>query len=142
MNAVAGDERQRNIAVVRRLCEQWPWLGREDFAELLAEDCVYIDVPLPAQAVRGPAAAFEKLGRLRTDWDIAFDIVSIAGEGDKVLVERIEHFHNPAGLVEDWKLECIGSFEVRDGKIVSWKDYWNLGDAEPLFRFAAARQQG
>jgi limonene-1,2-epoxide hydrolase len=134
---MAKDTTTLNISKVRRLCEGWAGLSLDEFRELLASDCVYIDVPFRTREAIGPDAAFEKLSSLKNDWHVSLEVVNIAGSEHAVLAERVEHFHNLAGKVEDCVLRCAGVFELADGKITAWRDYWNLADAEPLMRYAS-----
>ncbi len=131
---------QSNLGRVRKLCERWAWLAREEFRQLMADDCAYRDVPLPRGETIGPDAAFEKLSGLKNDWDIALQVVHIVGNDDTVMAERIERFHNRAGEVEDCELRCTGVFEFEAGRIKAWRDYWNLSDADPLLRYMAAKR--
>jgi len=50
-------------------------------------------------------------------------VLNIAGNGNVVLTERIDHFHRAAGVID---LPVMGTFEVRDGKIAAWRDYFDL----------------
>ena len=50
-----------NIEAVRKLCERWAWLSEKEFAELLAQNCIYYDVPFPRAQAVGPQAAHAKL---------------------------------------------------------------------------------
>lgn len=134
-------ENEQNVSIVRRLCNDWPTLTLEGFTELLAPDCVYDDVPVPHMRSIGPEGAYYKLRQHQADWNISFDIVNIVGNGNVVMVERIEHFNHPEGLIEDWSLRCCGVFTLRNRKVTSWIDYWNLNDAEPLMRLTALKQQ-
>jgi hypothetical protein len=61
-----------NIEAVRKLCERWAWLSEKEFAELLAQDCIYYDVPFPRAQAVGPQAAHAKL-RLYTTSDMLHD---------------------------------------------------------------------
>jgi hypothetical protein len=38
-----------NIEAVRKLCERWAWLSEEEFVQLLAQNCIYYDVPFPVR---------------------------------------------------------------------------------------------
>ena len=83
-----------NIEAVRKLCERWAWLSEKEFADLLAQNCIYYDVPFPhAQAV-GPQAAHAKLSPIQKDWDIGLEVVCIVSDADTVIAERVEHFRN------------------------------------------------
>ena len=134
---MSAEEAARSIQVVLRLCEHWPTLSREDFRKLLADDCIYTDMPLPSQVAVGPDAAFKKLGVLRNDWVIENEIVNTVGNGRTVMVERVETGRSLAGIIEDWRVPCVGVFEIEGGKIKTWRDYWNFADVEPLMRLAA-----
>jgi limonene-1,2-epoxide hydrolase len=130
-----------NMQVVRRVCEHWPWLSLEEFTELLSPDCVYKDMPFPDRVCTGPAAAHGKLSPLQDDWDINFEISSAAANAESVLIERVENFVSKTGAVEPFSLRCVGVFELADGKIKAWRDYWDKAEAEPLMRFMAMKTQ-
>jgi limonene-1,2-epoxide hydrolase len=135
------DEAARSIETVRRLCVSWPDLTEGEFGELLAPDCVYSDVPYPDSVAIGPAAAYGKLGGFKNDWRATFEIVAIVGDASTVMAERIEHFSQKQGAVEDCDLKVVGVFELAGGKIKRWTDYWNKDDAAPLLRFMAMQRQ-
>jgi limonene-1,2-epoxide hydrolase len=48
---------------------------------------------------------------------------NIVADGDVVLTERVDVFVLPNGKVE---LPVMGTFEVRDGKIAAWRDYFDM----------------
>ena len=48
---------------------------------------------------------------------------NIVGEGNVVLTERVDVFVLPTTTIE---LPVMGTFEVRDGKIAAWRDYFDL----------------
>jgi len=126
-----------NIEAVRKLCERWAWLSEKEFAELLAQNCIYYDVPFPRAQAVGPKAAYAKLSPLQRDWDIGLEVTSIVGDADTVIAERVEHFRNKSNAVEPFDLPVVGVFEIADGKIKAWRDYWDKSAAEPLLRFIA-----
>jgi len=53
------------------------------------------------------------------------------------MAERVEHFSNKTNAVEPFDLPVVGVFEIADGKIKAWRDYWDKSAAEPLLRFIA-----
>jgi limonene-1,2-epoxide hydrolase len=61
-----------------------------------------------------------------THFDV--DMLSIAVEGDRVLTERVDRLLNSKGdpVVT---LRVMGIFELADGKIAAWRDYF---DPSPL----------
>ena len=54
---------------------------------------------------------------------IEFVMKNISGSGNTVLTERVDIFVLPHVTVE---LPVMGTFEVRDGKIAAWRDYFDL----------------
>lgn len=129
---MSASEEQTNIAVVRRLCEAWPWLSQADFRELLAEGCDYRNVPVAGDQHIGPDAAHAMLSRMQGAWDIKLEVLNITAGGNVVLTERLERFHHKAGKREDCELPVMGAFELKDGKITAWRDYFEMSQAKPL----------
>ena len=56
----------------------------------------------------------------KTDWEI----LNLAETGDVVMAERIDHTQAGDKAVD---LPCTGVFTIRDGKIASWRDYFDIG---------------
>ncbi len=48
----------------------------------------------------------------------------VVADGTTVFVERLDRHHIDTGWVE---LPVVGVFEVREGKISVWNDYFDLG---------------
>jgi limonene-1,2-epoxide hydrolase len=89
---------------------------------LLAPDVVYHNIPMTP--VIGPAAvraAFDQIPYEAMQW---FVHCSAESEGH-VLNERTDRFRLKDGR---WvELRVMGSFEVQDGRITAWRDYFDLG---------------
>ncbi len=117
---------EHNIAVVRTICERWPWLTAAELAGLLAPDCDYRNIPVPGDRHIGPDAAHAVLGRIKEAWDVELEVRHIVGSGNAVLTERNERFVHRAGEKPTFDLPVMGTFELRDGKIVAWRDYFEL----------------
>jgi len=56
---------------------------------------------------------------------LSHDIRAIVADGDIVVTEHTEHWNWPTG--EKASLPFVSMHEFRDGKIVRWWDYWDLG---------------
>jgi limonene-1,2-epoxide hydrolase len=54
---------------------------------------------------------------------IEFRVDNIAADADVVLTERVDVFHLPGNTIE---LPVMGTFEVKDGKITAWRDYFDM----------------
>jgi limonene-1,2-epoxide hydrolase len=54
---------------------------------------------------------------------VEFRVLHIAAAGDVVLTERVDVFVLPGKIIE---LPVMGTFELRDGRIAAWRDYFDL----------------
>ncbi|WP_448582930.1 limonene-1,2-epoxide hydrolase family protein [Thermaurantiacus sp.] len=89
---------------------------------LLAEDVVYDNVPMPT--IHGRSAARGFLGQLpatRMEWEVH----AIAANGPTVLTERTDRFTLADGRT--LAIRVMGAFDVADGSITAWRDYFDLG---------------
>jgi limonene-1,2-epoxide hydrolase len=53
---------------------------------------------------------------------------AVAAAGDKVLTERIDHMVDAAGRTF-YSAAVMGIFEIADGKIAAWRDYFDTAGA-------------
>jgi limonene-1,2-epoxide hydrolase len=101
---------------------------------LAAQDIVYQNVPLrPARGI----GEFEKQLRWMLGHGTGFEarVRHLAADGPVVLTERVDVLKFRAWEAEFW---VCGTFEVRDGQIVLWRDYFDWG----TFLMASARGLG
>lgn len=87
----------------------------------IADDCVYQNMPFPAvvgpEGVRSTLAGFfEITGPVRVE---TLEQVAV---GNLVMNERLDHFTPPTGKA--FGLPVAGVFEVTNGKITAWRDYF------------------
>lgn len=96
----------------------------QQIAALLAPDLRYTNVSLPT-LVGGQRVAnlFEILLRRGTGFEVKMH--SVAVSGNVVLTERTDIIKVGKLHVAFW---VCGRFEVRDGKIVVWRDYFDWMD--------------
>ena len=112
------------------VADLWSALANRDWdgvASVLAEDCIYYDVPVgPAAAARGPR---DVVARLRVGLDQLADYDNFDGrmvsEGGTVMYEHSERWEWSTG--ETVVLPFVTVHEVREGKIILWADYWDYG---------------
>ena len=112
-------------------------LERLDLGAALAlacDDMVYQNVPLPP--ARGITAVEKQLRWMLTHFT-GFEarISHLAADGPIVLTERTDVLKYRAWAAEFW---VCGTFEVRDGRIALWRDYFDWG----AFVVAGARGLG
>ncbi len=111
----------QSIAVVEAFLKTLEAMDTEGSLALLADDVVYQNVPLPPD--RGKAAVARTLKRfLRFINRFEVRMQNIAARGGVVLTERIDILSGPLVHVDIW---VCGTFEVRDGKITLWRDYFD-----------------
>ena len=74
----------------------------------------------------GPAAIGESLLAMAKRWAVAVDVESVVGDERTVMIERTEHFSHVAGRKGPFDLPVVGVFQLEDGKITNWKDYFEM----------------
>ena len=61
--------------------------------------------------------------------DSYFDMLAIAADGNRVLTERLDRFERADGS-EIGAAMVMGIFEVEGDRIVAWRDYYDVRNAE------------
>jgi limonene-1,2-epoxide hydrolase len=111
-----------NVELVRRFCKQWEQGDIDAVIAYFTDDAVYHNIPV--DPVVGTDAIRNMVQMFTTGVErIEFRIRNIVGDGDVVLTERVDVFTLPNATIE---LPVMGTFEVRDGKIAGWRDYFDL----------------
>lgn len=112
-----------NEDIIREFIGVWSTLDVERIVDFFTDDGTYHNMPTD------PVSGQENLrGFIRgfiadwtgTDWEIK----RILAEGDTVVAERIDRIKFADKSIE---LPCTGVFEMEDGKIKEWRDYFDLG---------------
>ena len=112
-----------NVAVIREFIEAWSSLDADRLAGYFTEDGSYHNIPTQPVTGRENVRNFIR-GFLSTWTGTQWDIVHILGEGDLVFAERVDRTKTTQGDVD---LPCVGVFEMENGKIRVWRDYFDLG---------------
>lgn len=127
-NGIASDA---DIAVVRRLCEEWPRLTRADYDDMLTADCAYINMPWPDKSNIGRDLIYRMLSTMKDRVGIELELLRIAAGDGAIFAERIERFYKPPDTAKS-SLYVAGVFEVKDGKISVWRDYFDADQIKVL----------
>ena len=121
------NERRREMGpeeCVKAFCEAW---SRRDIDELLSfftDDALYHNMPI--DPVQGTDGIRNMLNTFVPGAEkILFEIVHIASSGNVVHTERVDTFEMGEG--KRMVLPVAGVFEMRDGKIAAWRDYFDMG---------------
>ncbi|HWE30777.1 MAG TPA: limonene-1,2-epoxide hydrolase family protein, partial [Polyangia bacterium] len=119
------DQDAADLALVEAFFAAFSASDLDGALALMDDDVVYQNVPFPAD--RGKAAVARTLqifGRFLTGF--AVHMRNIAARDGVVLTERVDILSGPLVHLEIW---VCGTFEVRDGKITLWRDYFDLASA-------------
>jgi limonene-1,2-epoxide hydrolase len=109
--------------IVRQFCDAFDGSNAESLRPYFTDDVVYHNIPLdPAVGIDATIAFIE--GFFGMCESMTIETVHLAVRGDVVLTERIDTF--TVGEVVA-PLLVMGTFELRDGKICAWRDYFDLG---------------
>src|SRR3954464_9682232 len=108
--------------VVTDFCAAWEKLDVEEILGYFTPDAVYHNIPVDpcvgVEAIRAMMQMFTT-GVER----IEFRVRNIAANGNIVMTERVDVFVQPDKSIE---LPVMGTFEIVDGKIAAWRDYFDL----------------
>lgn len=111
-----------NADIIRSFIAAWSRLDAAELAGFFTEDGVYHN--MPARPVAGRAAIQAFIAGFAKDWSATtWDILNIVEAGDVVIAERLDRTRVGDKGVD---LPCCGVFEMKDGKIRIWRDYFDL----------------
>lgn len=113
---------QDNAEIIASFIAAWSRRDPDELAGYFCEDGCYHNMPTgPVQgrtAIRGFIAAFIR------DWSSTeWDVLTLMAQGDKVVAERLDRTQVGDKPVD---LPCCGVFEMENGQIKVWRDYFDL----------------
>ncbi|WP_374284879.1 nuclear transport factor 2 family protein [Novosphingobium sp.] len=109
--------------VVRQFIAAWSRLDVEELVGWFTEDGIYHNMPIAP--VQGHAALRQFIAGFAGGWATTqWDVVNLAVSGNTVFAERVDRTTTRDGKQVD--LPCCGVFEVRDGRIAVWRDYFDM----------------
>lgn len=110
------------IELIRAFCAAWSRLDIDELMGYFTDDAIYHNMPGPPatgrEQVRKTIERFLK-GWQETDWEI----LNIAQAGNVVFAERVDRTEAGGKHVD---LPLVGVFEIDNGKIRAWRDYFDL----------------
>jgi limonene-1,2-epoxide hydrolase len=111
-----------NVETIRRFCADWSKLDPDVMMTYFADEPVYHNMPGPP--LTGTAAVHAGIERFLKTWqNTQWDVLNIAAAGDVVFAERVDRIDSNGKHLD---LPVVGVFEMRDGKIKAWRDYFDL----------------
>jgi limonene-1,2-epoxide hydrolase len=112
-----------NTKRVSEFVAAWRRGDVEELMTFIAPDCLYHNIPMEpvmgAAAIRAALSGFAKLAS-EAEWVLHQIAENAHGV---VLTERTDRFKVAGKWVE---LPVMGAFELRDGLITAWRDYFDL----------------
>jgi limonene-1,2-epoxide hydrolase len=124
---------EQPIELVRRFCAAWGNnMATAELAAFFTDDAVYHNIPMAPvigrKAIANNIASFIRPGKAAAPGivpveSIDFRIINIAANGPVVMTERVDVF-TLAG--KSFELPVMGTFEVKDGKMSAWRDYFDI----------------
>ena len=118
-----------NEEIIRAFVAAWSNLDAEELAGYFAEDGTYHNMMLDPVSGRENLVAF--IDGFLSNWsETNWEMVNIVSRGDLVVAERVDRTRIGDKRVD---LPCVGMFEMQDGKIKVWRDYFDLATYTSAF---------
>ena len=111
-----------NADVIRRFVDDWSKLDTDRLVAYFAPDGTYHN--MPTAPVSGHDNLRKLIGSFLKTWSsTTWDIVNLVERGDVVFAERVDRTRIGNKQVD---LPCCGVFEMENGKIKVWRDYFDM----------------
>jgi limonene-1,2-epoxide hydrolase len=112
-----------NDKIIREFIDAWSRLDPEELSGYFTDDGVYHNMP------SGPVSGREKVKKMIAGFiapwtETRWDVLNLVSAGDVVIAERLDRTKAGDKVVD---LPCTGVFELENGKIKVWRDYFDLG---------------
>ncbi len=99
--------------------------GATELAAFFSDAAAYHNIPIAPvtgrDAIAKNIASFIRPGAPGIE-SIQFRVINIAANGPVVMTERVDVFKLPN---KSFELQVMGTFEVKDGMIKAWRDYFD-----------------
>lgn len=111
-----------NEETVRRFCAAFARRDVDELCAFFTPDAVYHNIPMaPAEGIEAIRATLEMF--VPGSPYIEFQVRNVASDGAVVFTERVDRMEFGGNPVE---LPVTGVFEVHDGRIRAWRDYFDM----------------
>jgi limonene-1,2-epoxide hydrolase len=111
-----------NEKLVTDFCAAWSRLNTDEVMSYLTEDCFYHNIPMEPWVGHAAIRKFVE-PFLKNATSAKFEIKHTTSAGNVVMNERVDSFVMGPKTIS---LPVSGVFEIRDGKISAWRDYFDL----------------
>jgi limonene-1,2-epoxide hydrolase len=116
-----------NIAVVEAFIDAWNRYDLETIESMVTPDIFYHNIPME------PCIGLDSFKGFVRGWQAVsatWVTHAIAANGNIVLTERTDGFSFADG--SRMSIRVMGAFEIQDGKISKWRDYFDPAEARPI----------
>ena len=111
------------LDLVSRFCAAWEKGDLQELDSMVTSDVVYHNIPF--KPVNGREAVREDFRTILDQYGpVRFEILRSAVADNVVFNERIDHLTIKGA---PFSLPVVGVFEIRDGQIAAWRDYFDAG---------------
>lgn len=108
--------------VIRQFCAAFARRDVDELCAFFAPDAVYHNIPMaPAEGIDAIRSSLQLF--VPGSPYVEFEITNIASDGVVVFTERVDRMEFGGQAVE---LPVAGVFEVEDGRIKAWRDYFDV----------------
>ena len=115
--------------VVRDFCAAACTRDPDVLRAFFSDDVVYHNIPMePAEGIEATMAVINMfVGMCEA---LEFEVHHLASDGSTVLTERTDTFTIKGKTAP---LPVMGAFQVADGKITAWRDYFDMAQVTAIF---------
>ncbi len=118
-----------NEAAVRDFVAAWSNLDAEELVSYFTDDGTYHNMML--EPVSGKDNLVQFIDGFLSNWtQTDWEMINIMASGDLVFAERMDRTKIGDKSVD---LPCVGVFEMENGKIKVWRDYFDLATYTSAF---------
>ena len=115
--------------VVRDFCAAASTRDPEVLRAFFSDEIVYHNIPMePAEGIEATMAVINMFVNMCDA--LEFEIHHLAADGGTVLTERTDIFSIKGKTAP---LPVMGAFQVTDGKITAWRDYFDMAQVTAMF---------
>jgi limonene-1,2-epoxide hydrolase len=111
-----------NEEIIRQFCAAFVRRDVDELCAFFTADAVYHNIPMaPAEGIDAIRSSLDMF--VPVSPYVEFEVRNLASDGAVVFTERIDRMEFGGKAVE---LPVVGVFEVDDGRIKAWRDYFDV----------------
>ncbi len=117
----------QNTDVIDRFVKAWSHKDIDELVSFFTDDAVYTNIPIdpPSEGLEAIRKTIEGFAGMAEAIEFVVHASAENPETNTVMNERTDRFK----IGERWvEARVMGVFELRDGKISSWRDYFDLAE--------------